>query len=451
MAAPGNSSNGPTTSVDSNGNDSLQITSAVKDKDAIKLFVGQLPRDCTEEDLHSLFDQFGPIYELAVIKDRTTKQHKGCAFVTYCKKSSAEAAQSAFHEKKVLSGMPRPMQVKPADCENREERKLFVGMLGKLDDENELKSMFSPYGSIEEVTILRAIDGSSKGCGFVKFSTKSEAQVAIQNLHGSRNMPGASHQLVVKFADTEKDKYIRKMQKNASNNHIVNFGRQYASYAPQYNNYGSYGQFALQPAMQQQNNSNQNYGVHVGLMGQYTANHRLNAGSHSHNSTSMSHPQTSVTFPATTTQNNSNVVTGSAGAVGYGFPGYQININGLVDQIQSPYSAQYAPFNHNAASVSASTVSPKEGPAGCNLFIYHLPPEFTDYDLHNIFAPYGNVVSAKVYINKITKQSKCFGFVSYDNASSAHHAISTLNGMMVYGKKLKVEYKKPKDATKSHK
>lgn len=27
------------------------------------------------------------------------------------------------------------------------------------------------------------------GCGFVKFSTKSEAQGAIQNLHGSRNMP----------------------------------------------------------------------------------------------------------------------------------------------------------------------------------------------------------------------------------------------------------------------
>lgn len=36
-------------------------------------------------------------------------------------------------------------------------------MLGKLDDENELKSMFLPYGNIEEVTILRAIDGSSKG------------------------------------------------------------------------------------------------------------------------------------------------------------------------------------------------------------------------------------------------------------------------------------------------
>ena len=74
MAAPGNGSNGPAESVDSNGN---EATTAVKDKDAIKLFVGQLPRDSTEEDLHSLFDQFGPIYELAVIKDRTTKQHKG--------------------------------------------------------------------------------------------------------------------------------------------------------------------------------------------------------------------------------------------------------------------------------------------------------------------------------------------------------------------------------------
>jgi len=110
-----------------------------------------------------------------------------------------------------------------------------------------------------------------------------------------------------------------------------------------------------------------------------------------------------------------------------------------------------------AGSGAGGSVSPlmgglrqQEGPEGANLFIYHLPQEFGDNDLGQAFSPFGNILSAKVFIDKQTNLSKCFGFVSYDNPLSSQAAIQAMNGFQIGTKRLKVQLKRSKDASKPY-
>ncbi|NXN37557.1 CELF4 protein, partial [Rhinoptilus africanus] len=123
-----------------------------------------------------------------------------------------------------------------------EDRKLFVGMLNKQQSEDDVRRLFEAFGNIEECTILRGPDGNSKGCAFVKYSSHAEAQAAINALHGSQTMPGASSSLVVKFADTDKERTMRRMQQMAG---------QMGMFNPMAIQFGAYGAYA-QALMQQQ-------------------------------------------------------------------------------------------------------------------------------------------------------------------------------------------------------
>lgn len=86
--------------------------------------------------------------------------------------------------------------------------------------------------------------------------------------------------------------------------------------------------------------------------------------------------------------------------------------------------------------------SKQEGPKDSNLFILHFPKEWRNEDLYTAFSPYGRIVSANIFLDKETGESKCFGFVSYDNPHSAASAVGSMGGQQVGSKRIKVELKR---------
>ncbi|KAM9705521.1 CUGBP Elav-like family member 2 isoform 26-T27 [Menidia menidia] len=451
------------------------------DPDAIKMFVGQIPRSWSEKELKELFEPYGAVYQINILRDRSQNppQSKGCCFVTFYTRKAALEAQNALHNIKTLTGMHHPIQMKPADSEKSnavEDRKLFIGMVSKKCNENDIRVMFSAFGQIEECRILRGPDGLSRGCAFVTFSTRAMAQNAIKAMHQSQTMEGCSSPIVVKFADTQKDKEQRRLQQQLAQqmqqlNSATTWGSltglggltpQYlavraAAASPTITSSTSYcSPMANAAALLQQATSSGNLGAFSGIQQMAGTTASSNAGA-MNSLTSLGTLQGLA--GATVGLNNINALAGMAALNGgLGGAGLTNGTAGTMDALTQAYSGiqQYAAaalptlYSQSLLQQQGAAGSQKEGPEGANLFIYHLPQEFGDQDILQMFMPFGNVVSAKVFIDKQTNLSKCFGFVSYDNPVSAQAAIQAMNGFQIGMKRLKVQLKRSKNDSKPY-
>ncbi|KAM9714018.1 CUGBP Elav-like family member 6 isoform 4-T4 [Dama dama] len=369
----------------------------MKDHDAIKLFVGQIPRGLDEQDLKPLFEEFGRIYELTVLKDRLTGLHKG------------------------------------------------------------------PFGLCDLSHLYPA-----PGCAFVKFGSQGEAQAAIQSLHGSRTMAGASSSLVVKLADTDRERALRRMQQMAG---------QLGAFHPAPLPLGACGAYTTAILQHQAALLAAAQGPGLGPVAavaaqmQHVAAFSLVAAPllpAAANSPPGGGPGTLPGLPAPIGVNGFGPLTpqtngqpGSDSLYNNGLSPYPAQSPGVADPLQQAYAGMhhyaaaypsaYAPVSTTfPQQPSALPQQQREGPEGCNLFIYHLPQEFGDAELIQTFLPFGAVVSAKVFVDRATNQSKCFGFVSFDNPTSAQTAIQAMNGFQIGMKRLKVQLKRPKDANRPY-
>ncbi|OGC56165.1 RNA-binding protein [candidate division WWE3 bacterium RIFCSPLOWO2_12_FULL_36_10] len=77
------------------------------------------------------------------------------------------------------------------------------------------------------------------------------------------------------------------------------------------------------------------------------------------------------------------------------------------------------------------------------LYVGNLPYSVTDRSLSDMFADFGNVLSASVIIDKMSGRSKGFGFVELEDDAMAQSAIEQMNGKDLDGRKLVVSVARP--------
>ena len=92
----------------------------------VKLYVGNLSYETSEDDLRTLFSQAGTVASVALIKDSDTGRSKGFAFVEMSAQSEAQKAISMcngqkLNERELTVNMARP----------REERSGFGGSFNR--------------------------------------------------------------------------------------------------------------------------------------------------------------------------------------------------------------------------------------------------------------------------------------------------------------------------------
>ena len=90
-----------------------------------------------------------------------------------------------------------------------------------------------------------------------------------------------------------------------------------------------------------------------------------------------------------------------------------------------------APLSVNSPGPPIVNPGLSKGPDGANLFVFHIPNDFTNQEMYQMFAEHGNVLSVRIMVEGDTGRSRGFGFVSYDSAESAAAAIKHLNGFQV--------------------
>uniref|UniRef100_A0A2C9V4D5 Polyadenylate-binding protein n=1 Tax=Manihot esculenta TaxID=3983 RepID=A0A2C9V4D5_MANES len=186
------------------------------------VFVKNLSEATTEDDLKKIFGEFGTITSIVVMRDGDGKS-KCFGFVNFENVDDAARAVDAlngnkFDDKEWYVGKAQKKSERENELKLRFEQSMkeaadkFQGAnlyIKNLDDsigDDNLRELFSPFGTITSCKVMRDPNGISRGSGFVAFSTPDEASRALMEMNGKMV---ASKPLYVALAQRKEDRRAR--------------------------------------------------------------------------------------------------------------------------------------------------------------------------------------------------------------------------------------------------
>lgn len=163
------------------------------------LYVKNLDSEVTQEDFTELFSRYGAVTSALVATDEEGKS-KGFGFVNFERHEEAQKAVDELHDtdfkgKKLFVTRAQ----KKAEREEELRRSYEQAKLEKLSkyqgvnlyiknleddfDDDKLRAEFEPFGAITSCKVMRDEKGTSKGFGFVCFSSPDEATKAVAEMN----------------------------------------------------------------------------------------------------------------------------------------------------------------------------------------------------------------------------------------------------------------------------
>lgn len=172
------------------------------------VFMTSLPLKAIEEDVYTFLKEHkvGPVRDIRIIRDASTKKSKGMAYVEFY---SPESVQNAIALKKKLMGHViliappyadknrahlnsrpkpfRPLHSLEPPSKNVNRSVLVKNLVGKLAEmaEKDIERLFAAFGQIEHIEMdFDAASKRNKGQAIVQFARSQCADVAIRKMNG---------------------------------------------------------------------------------------------------------------------------------------------------------------------------------------------------------------------------------------------------------------------------
>ncbi|KAI9768784.1 MAG: Splicing factor [Geoglossum simile] len=150
------------------------------------LYVTNYPPTADETYIRNLFKECGEIVDVRFPSLKFNTHRRFC-YVQFESSSQAREAtkldgQSLGEKETLVARISDPIRKQERKGPVHEGREIFVANLDWSATEDELSQIFSKYGTVDRARIPRKVNGASKGIGYVVFSSKEEANAAL-DLH----------------------------------------------------------------------------------------------------------------------------------------------------------------------------------------------------------------------------------------------------------------------------